>query len=173
MICVVDEAIAQLKEVSLEGFTSVQSFDMSLDLHYFVADSSGKTAHLEFPDGKLSVQISSANPAMTNNFFATSNAELTKYSGFGGTQAIPETVSFAQKTSLMRYVLVSDSIVRLQNSRQVAIDSGFMLLDRVAASSSPVTPGDTRGITTQWSVVYDMKNKVITYTSANNSHRGY
>jgi len=167
----VDEAIAQLKEVSLEGFTSFQSFDMSLDLHYFVADSSGKTARLEFPDGKLSVQISPAYPAMTNNFLNISNEELTKYSGFGGTQTIPETVSFAQKTSLMRYVLVSDSIVRLQNSGKVNIDSGFMLLDRVAASNSPVNAGDTHGITTQWSIIYDIKNKVITYTSANNSNR--
>jgi len=167
----VDEAIDQFNKVSLEGFTLFNSLDMSLDLHYFVADSSGKTAILEYPNGILNVKVSPSHNVMTNNFLNASNAELIKCKGFGGTRDIPKVISFAGKTSLMRYVLACDSIVRLQNLGQATIDSGFMLLDRVSTLNSPVTAGGKHKITTQWSVVYDMTNKVITYTSSQNSNK--
>ncbi len=167
----VDEAINQFKKVSLEGFRLFSLVDMSLDLHYFVADKSGKTAIIEFPSGHLNIKMSPVHNAMTNNFLNASNAELIKYKGFGGTHHIPHTVSSEKKISLMRYVLACDSLARLQNSGQVTVDSGFMLLDRISTSNSPVTAGGKHRITTQWSIVYDMSNNVITYTSSCNSNR--
>ena len=165
----VDEAITQFNRVSLEGFTLFHALDMSLDLHYFVADSSGKTAILEYPNGHLKVKVSPSHNVMTNNFLNASNANLIKFKGFSGTRDIPKVISFAEKTSLMRYVLTCDSLVRLQDSGQVSIDSGFTLLDRISTLNSPINAGDKHGITTQWSIVYDMKNKIITYTSSQNS----
>jgi choloylglycine hydrolase len=167
----VDEAIAQLQRVSLEGFRLFHVLGMSLDLHYFVADSSGKTAILEYPNGNLNINVSPAYNVMTNNFLNASNSALINNGTFGGTHDIPTKVSFVKKTSLMRYVLACDSLVRLQNSGQVTIDSGLILLDRVSTLNSPVTAGDKRGITTQWSIVYDMNNKVITYTSSQNPNK--
>ncbi|MDO9264505.1 MAG: linear amide C-N hydrolase, partial [Desulfosalsimonadaceae bacterium] len=167
----VDEAIAQFQKVSLEGFMLFQIFGMSLDLHYFVADSSGKTAILEYPNAKKKIYYPPVYPVMTNNFHDVSYAELSKYQGFGGTAAIPETVPYYQETSLTRFVLCCDSLVRLQDMNQVTVDSSFMLLERVATNNSPVTAGDSSGITTQWSAVYDLKNKVITYTSSRNPNR--
>ena len=167
----VDEAIAQFKKVSLEGFTLFHLLGMSLDLHYFVADSSGKTAILEYPNGHLNIKVSPSYNVMTNNFLNASNAELINIKAFGGTHDIPKDISFAEKTSLMRYVLACDSLVRLQNLGQVTIDSGFMLLDRVSTLNSPVTAGGKHGITTQWSIVYDMNNKIITYTSSQNPNK--
>jgi choloylglycine hydrolase len=167
----VEEAIAQFNKVSLEGFTLFHSLDMSLDLHYFVTDSSGKTAILEYPNGHMNVKVSPSHNVMTNNFLNASNAALIKLKGFGGTQDIPKVISFAKKTSLMRYVLTCDSLVRLQDSGQVTIDSGFTLLDRISTLNSPVTAGGKHRITTQWSIVYDMTNKIITYTSSQNSNK--
>jgi penicillin V acylase-like amidase (Ntn superfamily) len=167
----VDEAIAQFNKVSLEGFTLFHLLGMSLDLHYFVADSSGRTGIIEYPDGNLNVKVSPAYNVMTNNFLNVSSAELIKNKGFGGAKDIPQVVSFVEKTSLMRYVLACDSLVGLQKSGQITIDSCFVLLDRVCTLNSPVTAGNKRGITTQWSIVYDIKNKIITYTSSKNSNK--
>ncbi len=167
----VDEAIAQFNRVSLEGFTLFNSLDMSLDLHYFVADSSGKTAILEYPNGHRNVTVSPSHNVMTNNFMNASNAGLIKFKGFGGTQDIPKVIPFIEKTSLMRFVLACDSLVKLQDSGQVTIDSGFTLLDRISTLNSPVTAGGMHQITTQWSIVYDMKKKIITYTSSQNSNK--
>lgn len=167
----VDEAVAQFQKVSLEGFALFGLIGMSLDLHYFVADSSGKTAVLEYPNASKRIYNPPSYAVMTNNFNDASYAELSRYQGFGGTQIIPETVPFYQATSLTRFVLCVDSLVRLQNMNEVNVDSSFMLLERVATNNSPVTAGDSSGITTQWSVVYDLKNKEITYTSSQNPDR--
>jgi penicillin V acylase-like amidase (Ntn superfamily) len=167
----VDEAITQFKKVSLEAFSILALFDSSLDLHYFVADSTGKTAILEYANAVLKIYYPPTYPVMTNNFRDVSYAELARYQGFGGTLPVPETVPFSQRTSLTRFVLCVDSLIRLQNMGQVNVDAAFMLLERAASYNSPLTAGDSSGCTTVWSAVYDMWNRQITFTTSNNASR--
>jgi penicillin V acylase-like amidase (Ntn superfamily) len=167
----VDEAITQFKKVSLEAFSILAAFDSSLDLHYFVVDSTGKTAVLEYANAVLKIYYPPQYPVMANNFRDISYAELAKYQGFGGTLPIPETVPYAQRTSLTRFVLCVDSMQRLQSMGQVNTDAAFMLLERAASYNSPVTAGDSSGINTVWSAVYDLWNRTITFTTSNNANR--
>lgn len=167
----VDEAIAEFKRLSLEGFSFLSAFKLSLNLHYFIADSSGKTAVLEYPNAELKIYREPAYPVMTNHFRDISHAELRKYRGFGGTQPIPEAVPFARRTSLTRFVLCCDSLVRSRKMNRVNVNTSFELLERAAAFNSPIV-GDKRGrVTTQWSAVYDMLNREIFFTSIVNPER--
>ncbi|MBF0118757.1 MAG: linear amide C-N hydrolase [Desulfobacterales bacterium] len=167
----VDEAISRFKEFSLEGFTFLRWAGVALDLHWFVSDSSGKTAILEYPDAKWSEHNPPIYSAMTNHYYERSNEELKKYKGFGGNNDIPDEVPFDKKTSLMRFVLTCDSVVDIQTTGNVTLDSGFELLKRVSAQDSPVLEGGSEKITTHWSVVYDLKERTITWISSKNAGR--
>lgn len=167
----VDEAVAEFKRLSLEGFSFLSPFKLSLNLHYFLADSSGKTAVLEYPDAELKIYREPAYPVMTNHFLDVSHAELSKYRGFGGTEPVSESVPFAERTSLTRFVLCCDSLVRFRKMNRVNVDAAFKLLERAATFNSPLI-GDNRGrVTTQWSAVYDLPNRQILFTSNENPER--
>jgi len=167
----VDEAINCFKELNLEGFNFLRWLGLAIDLHWFISDSSGNAAILEYPDAKLSVHSRPLHLAMTNHFYEKSREELKKYKGFGGKIAIPYEVPFEKRTSLMRFVLTCDSIINIQNSKNINIDAGFKLLKRVSSLDSPVIEGKNDLITTQWSVVYESKKKTVTWISSKNSSK--
>ena len=169
----VDEAIARFNEFSLEGFNFLRWIGLAIDLHWFISDSSGKAVVLEYPNAQVSVHNYPHYLAMTNHFYERSHEELNKYKAFGGINDIPDEVPFDKKTSLMRFILTYDSVVKIQNSQNVTIDSGFNLLKRVSTFNSPVLEGEQDKITTQWSVVYDAKEKTITWISSQNPSKRF
>ena len=78
-----DEALLAAAEVRIAGRTP---------LHFLVADARGRTATVEFLDGRLVVHEGQRLPVrvLTNDTYASSLDHLKRYRSFGGSEATPQ-----------------------------------------------------------------------------------
>ena len=117
-------------------------------VHYFIADTSGKSVIIEFINGKAQLIESSDNHQLitnsnyknSQNYWATHKDTVNKTSG----------------SSLDRYCHLSHSISKLN------------LDDTIDSEALFKTLLPTRTTQTQWSIVYDITNKEIQFLSRNN-----
>ena len=82
----VDEVIKSLSKIRISSF---KKGDLDVTLHWYIADESGDSAIIEFPNGELSVHRNPSPLVMTNSFYETSQDYLKGYEGFGGNKPIP------------------------------------------------------------------------------------
>ncbi len=124
-------------------------------LHYLAADESGDCAVLEWLGGKLVVHKGTTLPfkALANNTYEDSMRYLRRHQGFGGTLAVEESSSM----SLDRFVKAAKMAQQFSDSSSPVIEYAFDILRRVASE------------TTQWRIVYDIKNRQIHFKTKANS----
>ena len=143
----VDDVIATDKVIRI-------SPSMPMPLHFFVCDTQGNAAVVESLDGKFICHTGDELPhqLITNDTCAESLRFLAQHEGFGGAQPIRS----GSHASLDRFAVAAD---RLQDyepnaSRTKAIQYAFGTLAAVR-----------QGNGTKWSIVYDLKNLEVHYTT--------
>lgn len=135
-----DEALAAAQEIRIEG---------RAPLHFLVADARGRSATLEFLDGRLVAHHGEGLPVrvLTNDTYASSLAHLKRFRAFGGSQAMP-----GDTGSLSRFVRAAESLQREAGSGTAG---AFRTLDEVAQ------PGYTH-----WQIVYELPRGRVHYRTA-------
>lgn len=136
----VDEVLKKLKQLTI--------IPVMAKVHYFIADSSGKSAIIEFINGKTEIIESSENHQLitnsnyknSRNYWATHKDIVDKTSG----------------SSLDRYCHLTHSISKLNLNDTVNPETLFKAL----------LP--TRTTQTQWSIVYNISEREIQFLSRNN-----
>tara|TARA_B100000809_G_scaffold254247_1_gene291211 strand:+ start:385 stop:1431 length:1047 start_codon:yes stop_codon:yes gene_type:complete len=124
------------------------------NLHYMLADKSGNSATIEFINGKT-VITQGENlqfKVLTNNTMSDSKTYLKQHSGFGGTTEIKKKID-----SKDRYVRTCKNMKAYKG--QNAVDYAFSSLADVTYSA------------TVWSIVYDLTNMKVYFTTEDNKSR--
>ncbi len=139
----VDEALAQLEGIRIEGIVPI---------HYFLADRTGMTAALTPTASGFLVHTGDDMPlaALTNTSYAELLEEVTAFDGFGGTNAVPRDADReADPNSLQRFA-VAASASRMAGSLSTA-DQAFGVLD------------DLANLETRWQIVFDQAGQQIDF----------
>lgn len=154
----VDEAIADLAGERYR-ITSTPVESVEIKLHLFLHDVNGRSAIVEFIDGKIKVTRSPEIPVLTNDTYAKSLEHLKLYNGFGGELAIPGGIEsldrFVRGVYYWKNLPVSADTIQ-------AINYGFAAIQLLT-----VSPGFTHG-GTHWTIVTDIDNGRIYFRTANN-----
>ena len=140
---------ASVEEV-IASNSSIRILKNSVPIHFLVCDKSGHVATIEFLEGKMVHHTSQSLPvkALANSTYDESLKYLKNHVGFGGEKEISRT-----NRSLDRFVRAASMIRGYKNNKHVPImDYAFKILADVSQNSS-----------TQWSVVYDVKNLSISF----------
>ncbi len=143
----VEEVLANLRKIAINPIKG--------KIHYILADPTGKSVVIEFLNGEAVVTNKAANEcqAITNYPAGISQQNYTKQ---------PAKLKGNNTSHLHRYnVLQRDIENQVFNKPSLSVVDGFKVLEEVA-----IMKGSFR---TYWSLVYDLKNKVVHFkTSANN-----
>ncbi|MEM8866214.1 MAG: linear amide C-N hydrolase [Planctomycetota bacterium] len=118
-------------------------------VHYLVADASGNAAVIEWIDGKRVVHTgeSLVAAALTNSTYERSVDYLRRHQEFGGDRPIPATGS-----SLDRFVRAASTVAKGVDDAAWDAEKSYAGLANVA-----------QGSRTQWSIVYDVKNRAVEF----------
>jgi penicillin V acylase-like amidase (Ntn superfamily) len=120
----------------------------SAPLHYLIADANGNAAAIEFLDGKLHVHKGSdlPFPVLTNSTYQES--KLT------GTPKSSGNYESFQNNSIERFAKACRMVEQFTDNKisTPVVDYAFGILDNVS-----------QGDHTKWSIVYDLKNKIIRF----------
>jgi len=154
----VAEALNNLKKVRVSGF---KEGGFEVDLHWFLADASGDSAIIEFPDGKLKVHRDPVPPVITNSFYEHSREYLCQFRGYGGNKVIP--IEDGETTSENRFAFASYSLAKALSGNKLTISDMFGIMK--TATQTDVRHAQTSQSVTQWTAVYDLKNKKLTWFS--------
>jgi choloylglycine hydrolase len=134
------------------------SYTSTASLHFLVADAEGKVAAIEFLNGNMVVHegTSLAYPVLANCSYETSlDYKLKKESG--------DSKDFSDWTenSSGRFTTAANMVNGWNPDSGNIVDYGFSILQKVS-----------QGLFTQWSIVYDISEKSIYYsTNANQKIR--
>ena len=133
--------------------SAVQVLPLLFGLHYFVADSSGDVAVIEFLDGELIIFTGSdlPVPVLTNDTYANSVRYLSLQEGYGGTRT-----AAAGPESPERFVGAATMMKEYESEQAEAdpIAYAFQILRAVAQED------------TQWSIVYDTESRTVRFRTA-------
>ena len=158
----VDEVIKNLSKIRISAF---KKGDLDVTLHWYIADESGDSAIVEFPNGKLSVHRNPNPLVMTNSFYETSQDYLKGYEGFGGNKPIPDPKKLSTD-SLDRYMMASYQLTKAEKAKDMSVKSLFKVMKSV--NQSKIKNAKTSHSETQWTIAYNLKTKQITwFTKAN------
>ncbi len=141
MSATVDDVIASLDRVRIASQIAV---------HFFVSDRSGRSASVEFLDGRPVIHTGDAMPApvLANHSYEASLSELRRHEGWGGTAAPGQGTR-----SLNRFVRAATAAREYDPERDGrAPDFAFEVLDDVA-----------QGAHTKWTIVYDLRGLRVGY----------
>jgi choloylglycine hydrolase len=135
-----DEALQAAEEIRIVG---------RAPLHFLVADARGRSAALEFLEGRLVAHHGDRLPArvLANDTYAGSLAHLKRFQPFGGSQALPRDTG-----SLSRFVRAAESLKR---EAAGGVDGALRTLVEVAQ------PGYTH-----WQIVYELSRGRVHYRTA-------
>jgi penicillin V acylase-like amidase (Ntn superfamily) len=126
-------------------------------LHFLVADAQGHVAAVEYLDGRMVVHKGQdlPYPVLAND---TYQASLDYLAGLKARRSKPSPER--RGLSLNRFAAAASMLERYDGNASQAVDYAFAILREVAQNG------------TQWSIVYDLKNKTIAYkTRANGDLR--
>ena len=155
----VKEAVGNLEQVRVAGFSEG---DFNVDLHWFIADATGDSAIIEFPDGKISIHHPAVPPAITNNFYESSRDYLKAYAGFGGKKAIPA-FDRGEFTSYDRFLVACRGLAKAKKNNKLTIADAFAIMKD--AAQNKVRHLSTSQSMTQWTMAYDLNKKEINWFS--------
>lgn len=148
----VDEVIAANAKVRI-------SQDCKIPQHFLVADPSGKTAIIEYLDGKQVVHIGASLPhtCLTNNTYAESTRYAKQHKSLGGDKAIQQ-----DQSSLNRFVRAAKGVKEFPPQKKNPIAYAFGILHNVNAGY------EQDQHSTMWSIVYDLTAMKIHYRTHKN-----
>ncbi|AEE13752.1 Choloylglycine hydrolase [Thermodesulfobium narugense DSM 14796] len=153
----VNDALKAIKNVQIINFNYA---DMSVNLHYIMADSSGNVAIVDIlPDSKVIIHKNPEFDILTNNFYQLSLDNLKKYKGFGGELVLPKD---AEANSENRFVEAAILYNDLKKYHKDSICDAFKIMRATAQNDLSELPYE--GIT-QWTVGYDLTKKIIYWYS--------
>jgi choloylglycine hydrolase len=158
----VEEAINNLKWVRVSGF---KEGDFEVDLHWFLADASGDSVIIEFPDGKVQVHRNPSPLVITNSFYEHSREYLADYNGFGGGKPIP--INNGEMTTENRFLFASYMLGKYTEEKKDSFDAIFEIMKTVTQTDTRHM--ETSQAVTQWTVVYDLKNRELSWVSRGRS----
>jgi penicillin V acylase-like amidase (Ntn superfamily) len=117
------------------------SFTSTAPLHFLVADAAGSVAAIEYVGGKMVVHTGPdlKYPVLANETYDVSSALKTNLAAAGG------------KTHPDRFVRAASLVEAFDRGQDQAVEYAFGILKNVSQAG------------TQWSIVYDLKNKAIRY----------
>ncbi|TAL65225.1 MAG: linear amide C-N hydrolase [Legionella sp.] len=154
----VQEVVDDLENYQLQAGTAR---GVSLNYHLVVNDAEGKSAVIEYLDGKVVVhqQEQLTHLALTNTEYGVATSQINEYKDFGGNLAIP-----GGYDSISRFIRAAHYLKRLPRfvSKEEHVAYAFNGLSDVAQAPGTVTP-------TQLSVVFDGPSKTIYFRSINES----
>jgi choloylglycine hydrolase len=149
----VSEAIAQASRIKVAPFSTVAT-------HLMLCDPSGDCAIMEYLEGNLVIHqgMPLSVTVLANDAYGENLARLRQYRGFGGEEAVPG--GYRSLHRFVRAAALVRQFPRLQSLPQ-AIDLAFEGLEGVAGGRGSPSP-------TQWSVVHDLKGKILYFRTAEN-----
>ncbi|MUK88208.1 linear amide C-N hydrolase [Ornithinibacillus sp. L9] len=157
----VEEVVEHLEEFRLEKSV--------YELHYTIADATGKTVLIDFIDGACHVTGDAEYYTMTNTSYEKSVAYANQFEDF------PIENLSNKATSLDRFTLVYRLVkdIHAQSAIGSPIQKAFELLDKVAVKPTAQTQWDWVGngvppTFTYWSIVFNITNQTIFYRDLQN-----
>jgi choloylglycine hydrolase len=122
-------------------------------VHFFVADSAGNSAVVEYLGGRRVHRLNPRVRAITNNRYTESESTLAGLTPFGGTGAVPTDFG-----SLARFDRAALYLQRFNPADSIAaVDYSFALLSAVSL-----------GMSTKWSLVYDIGQRRVWFRTQRN-----
>ena len=139
-------------EELLAGIDNLVIIPLFINLHYLITDSRGNTAIVEFYNGKTYTYNGTGlpYPVLSNNHYENSLGYLGNFKGFGGDIELRP-----DNSSNGRFVKVASMLERERQTEPLA-ETAFGILDSVSQED------------TQWSIVYNISNRSIQYTTKEN-----
>lgn len=127
------------KEV-ISNLSELSIIKFMFGLHYFVCDNFGDVAIIEFINNEIRCYNGNEIivPVLSNNTYENSLRNLKNYTGYGGELMLKDS-----EDSMTRFVRTSNLLLANENS--------FSILDSVKQDD------------TQWSIVYSVSSKQISY----------
>ena len=154
----VKDAIENLKKVRVAYFKLKK---LEAKVHWFLADSQGNAAIIEFPNGKLKISYNPSPPVISNAFYEVNKKYLSQFQGFGGKKTLPKsTDEFNRET---RFVLASAALNKVKQKDNVTASDLFAVLKTVWQTPDHHDQGDND--ITLWTTVYDLNQKVVYWKS--------
>lgn len=138
----VDEVIQSASEIAIDGWA----------WHFFTADANGRSASIEFLDGKPIIHSGDAMPvtALCNSQYAKELELLEKYEGFGGDKRL-----WLSDKKVPRFVHAAKMLEDYRrHGTDSIVDYGLRILETLERGG------------TQWSVVCDIKNRHVYFRTA-------
>ncbi len=144
---------ASVADVLASDRTVRISFTSVAPLHFLVADAGGDVAVIEYVDGKMVVHTGQdlKYPVLANTTYDVSLA-LKASLDAAAADAAPE----AGSAPFHRFAIAAGMVEAFKPGSGPALDQAFDILKSVSHGG------------TQWSIVYDLKNKAIHYHTRNN-----
>ncbi len=142
----------------IENNNKIQIVPISIPVHYMVCDSLGNIGVFEFLNGELIIHQGDdlTIPVCSNITYDDSKKILGEYEGFGGHKVIPKIWDNASDI-----VIIANSMINnyINVTDRNPIDYSFKILETVGSRTR-----------TQWSIVFDIKNKAINFKTLNNKN---
>jgi penicillin V acylase-like amidase (Ntn superfamily) len=159
----VEEVIKGMSKIRISSF---EEGDFVVAIHWFIADASGDSAIIEFPNGKLAIHRNPEQKVMTNSFYERSQEYLKLHEGFGGKYPIPDPDQM-DPTSENRY-LVASYLAKLAQDVEPNISTKTALDIMSKVKQTVNKHAATSDSITQWTIAYDLANKQVAwYTKLN------
>ncbi|MCG2815995.1 MAG: linear amide C-N hydrolase [Candidatus Aminicenantes bacterium] len=136
----VEEVLATDKHIRISADSS--------PIHYLIGDAAGRTATVEFLDGKMVAHTGEILPysVLANDTYADSLRYLRQHEGFGGKTAISDT-----ERSLDRFAKACAGVTGYDTTKNPnIIDYAINILDEVSQEKG-----------TMWSIVYDVGHRTV------------
>ena len=135
----------------IESSGQIHISPMIVKLHYFVCDTTGQAAVIEFINGEMKVYTEETLvvPVLSNNSYENSIKYLNLHRGFGGDKLVVN--SPASQERFVRAAVMLTQINPLD--RDYIIDYAYGILKTVSQHD------------TQWSIVYDIPNRKIHFNT--------
>lgn len=159
------ESVEEVLE-RLEDFRLVKSL---YELHYIIADATGRTVLIDFIDGACHVTEDAECYTFANTSYPESIAYLKQFEDTP-MENLPDKATSLDRFTLM-HRLVKD--IHAQPTIASPVQKGFELLEKVAAKPSSrmqwaIAGNEAPPIFTYWSIVFDINNQIIYYRDLQN-----
>ncbi len=137
----IDQVIESVSQLTIDGW----------GWHFFIADSSGQTAALEFLDGGVVIHQGDNMPVpvLCNSRYEEELEGLRHYQGFGGNRPVS-----MDKRETPRFVQAAQMLKDYSPGKKAAVSYAFEILSQLERGG------------TQWSIVCDIKNLKVWFRSA-------
>ncbi len=131
-------------------------------LHLILHDATGDSAVMDYIHGKLHIAHGKnlPIPALTNNSYSESLQNLKQYQDFGGKLPLPGGYDSSE-----RFVRAACFIKRLPPSTSLPQTIAYAFGGLADTAAAPGTESPT-----VWSVVFDLKNKILYYRDIDNAN---